>query len=357
MQWPKSVHFLAMLLLFDCVCDSVFSQEKTVQERNSKATSLDLDSIFGERVFRPKAFTGHWQKDGRGLEALRHDESGSRIVRLNVEQPTEEKVLVASEWLKPPDASKPLHIDGYEWSPDQTKILIFSNSQKVWRYATRGDYWVLELASKQLRKIAPKLPEASLMFAKFTPDGTQVGFVSDRNIYLHSLVDDQVKAVTTTTNELTINGTFDWVYEEEFGLRDGFQFNQDGSQIAYWQIDPSGIGEFPLLNQVTALYPRPKYIPYPKVGTTNPSARIGIATLSSNDTWWVELPGEPREHYVHAMEWVPGHSQVLIQQLDRRQKTNRFWLADTQSKSVRKIFEETDEAWLDAEPKVQWCDN
>jgi dipeptidyl-peptidase-4 len=357
MQWPKFIHVLAILLLLDVVYRPAVAQEKSVQERDPKVTPLDLDSIFGQRVFRPKAFTGHWQKDGRGLEALRHDESGSRIVRLNVEQPTEETVLVAPEWLVPPGASKPLHIDGYEWSPDQTKVLIFSNSQKVWRYATRGDYWVLDLASKQLRKIAPKLPEASLMFAKFTPDGKKVGFVSDRNIYLHSLVDDQVKAVTTTTNDLTINGTFDWVYEEEFGLRDGFQFNQDGSQIAYWQIDPSGIGEFPLLNQVTSLYPRPKYIPYPKVGTTNPSARIGITSLSSNETWWVELPGDPREHYVHAMEWAPGRSQVLIQQLDRRQKINRFWLADTQSQGVRKIFEETDEAWLDAEPKVLWCDS
>ena len=114
MRWPKSIPFLALLLLLDCANYVALAQEKTIKEPTPKAAALDLDSIFGERVFRPKAFTGHWQKNGRNLEILRHDESGSRIVRLNVEQPTKETVLVASEWLVPPGATKPLHIDGYE---------------------------------------------------------------------------------------------------------------------------------------------------------------------------------------------------------------------------------------------------
>ena len=345
-------HSLFFVLLMQIILDGVIAQE--AKSINPSSTSLSLEAIFGERAFRPKAFTGQWQKDGRGLEVLKHDDKGSRIVQLDVAQPTQEIVLVDSDLLQPEGAEKSLHVDGYEWSSDRKKVLIYSNSQKVWRYATRGDYWVLDLASKRLSKVGPQMPEAKLMFAKFSPDGNRVGFVYERNIYIQKLEDDSVQAVTTTNDEHIINGTFDWVYEEEFALRDGFQFNQDGSQIAYWQIDSSGIGNFPLLNQVEALYPRPKFIPYPKVGTTNPSAKIGIVKLKSNETWWVELPGDPREHYVHAMEWIPDRSAVLIQQLDRRQKTNRFWIAETQSKQVRKVFEETDEAWLEPHPKVFW---
>ena len=94
------------------------------------------------------------------------------------------EVLVASKSLVPAGATRPLAISGYSWSPDRTKLLIFTNTRKVWRQNTRGDYWTLDRASGALKKLGGDAPEASLMFAKFSPDGTRVAYVRAQNVYV-----------------------------------------------------------------------------------------------------------------------------------------------------------------------------
>ena len=93
------------------------------------------------------------------------------------------------------------------------------------------------------------------MFAKFSPDATRVGYVRGNNIYIERLDDGRVTQLTSDGSETIINGTSDWVYEEEFGVRDGFRWSPDGRSIAYWQFDSSGVGIFSLINNTDALYP------------------------------------------------------------------------------------------------------
>ena len=116
------------------------------------------------------------------------------------------------------------------------------------------------------------------MFAKFSPDATRVGYVRGNNIYVERLDDGKVTQLTTDGSETTINGTSDWVYEEEFGVRDGFRWSPDGKSIAYWQFDTTGVGIFSLINNTDTLYPVITRIPYPKAGTTNSAARVGVVS-------------------------------------------------------------------------------
>ncbi|MBC7964837.1 MAG: DPP IV N-terminal domain-containing protein, partial [Fuerstia sp.] len=325
------------------------------QENATPAAALTIDAIFSEQQFKLEPFAGHWQADSQGFELIRKDPAtgASSIAKIGLTTPQAEETLVPSDWLRPTPNDKPLNIDAYEWSADRTKLLIFTNTRRVWRLNTRGDYWVLELPSKRLYKLGGDVPEATLMFAKFSPDATKVGYVHERDIYIQTLADQSIVKLTSSDAPTKINGTFDWAYEEEFSLHDGFRFSPDGKRIAFWEIDGSGIELFPLIDNTSTLYPKIQYIPYPKVGTTNPAARIGVIDPGTLATTWAKNPGDARDTYLPRMEWVDS-SQLAIQHLNRRQNQWELSLVDAGSGSSKTVLALQDDAWIDVHDETIW---
>ena len=149
--------------------------------------------------------------------------------------------------------------------------------------------------------------------------------------------DGRITQLTRDGSDTTINGTADWVYEEELDVRDGFRWSPDGRRIAYWQFDTTGVGVFSLIDDTSALYPTITRIPYPKVGTTNSAVRIGVVSADGGETKWMRTPGDPREHYLARLEWIDG-ATLAIQQLNRLQNRNDFLLADVGDGDVKRIF-------------------
>lgn len=183
-------------------------------------------------------------------------------------------VLVRAEQLIPSGAGSPLDVANYTWSDDNRKLLVFTNTRKVWRQNTRGDYWVLDLKSGKLSQLGLGLEEATLMFAKFSPDGSRVAYVSINNIYSEELATGTITRLTLDGGVNLINGTFDWVYEEELGCQDGFRWSPDGKDIAYWQSDTRSRHLY-MINNVDSNYSKPIPLPYPKVGTANSAVKVG----------------------------------------------------------------------------------
>ncbi len=327
----------------------------SVSAAEEKAGALTIDAIFAEKQFQLKPFAGQWQDDSRGFELIRKDPvtGASSIVRVSLSNPPVEETLVPSDWLKPNPTDKPLDIDAFEWSADRSRLLIFTNTRRVWRLNTRGDYWVLELASKRLRKLGGEVPESTLMFAKFSPDGKKVGYVHERNLYVQTLADQSIVKLTTSDAPTKINGTFDWAYEEEFSLHDGFRFSPNGRKIAFWEIDASGIELFPIVDNTSTLYPRIQHIAYPKVGTTNPAARMGVIDLATQITTWMKIPGDVRDNYLPRLEWVDSR-QLAIQQLNRRQNHWKLYLAEADTGQAAAVLEEKDSAWIDVYDEMIW---
>ena len=264
-------------------------------------------------------------------------------------------VLIAGTRLVPPGAKSPLSIDDYAWSSDGGRLLLFTNTRKVWRDDTRGDYWVFDLAGGRLRKMGGEAPEATLMFAKFSPDATRVAYVRANNLYVERIDDGKIVQVTSDGSETTINGTSDWVYEEELGVRDGFRWSPDGTRLAYWQFDSTGVGLFTLINNTDTLYPVATRIPYPKVGTTNSAVRIGVVDLASNATRWMNTPGDPRNTYLARMEWRDANT-LALQQLNRLQNQNDLLVADTRTGEVRSAFRDASRTWVEVMSEVPWID-
>ncbi len=147
------------------------------------------------------------------------------------------EVLVSAAKLVPPGASEPLAIEDYAWSPDGKVLIVFTNSKRVWRQNTRGDFWTYDLASGRLRQLGPEFEPSTLMFAKLSPDGRKAAYVVKNNIYAEDLASGKITQLTFDGADDIINGTSDWVNEEEFGIRDGFRWSPDSASIAFWQFD------------------------------------------------------------------------------------------------------------------------
>jgi dipeptidyl-peptidase-4 len=258
-------------------------------------------------------------------------------------------------------------VEGYEWSPDGRRLLVFANAQRVWRLNTRGDYWVLDAADGApasgtrtggpLRRLGgPGAAPASLMFAKFSPDGGRVAYVRANDLYVEDLAGGAVTRLTTDGSRTRINGTFDWVYEEELSLRDGFRWSPDGRRIAYWQLDAAGVRDFLLLNTTDSLYSYAVPVQYPKAGTDNSAARVGVVDAAGGPTRWLAVPGDPRQHYLARMDWAANSDEVVVQQLDRRQHALAVMLGDARTGTVRTVLTERDSTWVDVVNDVRWLD-
>ena len=315
-----------------------------------------IDRIFKAREFDPPRFgPARWMPGGAAYAIVERPASGkgSEIVRYDAATGAR-SVLVAADRLVPPGAAAPLDIDDYAWSADGKRLLLFTNTVKVWRQNTRGDYWVLDVGTGALRQLGAKAPKSSLMFAKFSPDGTRAAYVRGNNIYVEDLGRGTVTALTADGSETIVNGTSDWVYEEELGVRDGFRWSPDGSRIAYWQFDTSGVGIFTLIDDTSALYPTLTRIPYPKVGTTNSAVRVGVVAAAGGTTTWMKVEGDPREHYIARVDWLDA-ATLGIQQLNRLQNVNEFLLANAATGSVTRAFRDASKAWVDVE-EVRWID-
>ncbi|HPG08614.1 MAG: DPP IV N-terminal domain-containing protein [Saprospiraceae bacterium] len=321
--------------------------------------TLALVDIYKNDTYRQKGFGPvRWMKDNEGYSTLERNGTvgGYDIVRYEATSGAR-SVLVSSEKLIPDGASQALTIANYEWSMDNSKLLIFTNTRKVWRYHTRGDYWVLDLMSGDLTQLGRTVKPTTMMFAKFSPDATRVGYVSENNIYVESLESGAITPLTTDGSASIINGTFDWVYEEELSCRDGFRWSPDGTQIAYWQSNTEGTGTFYLINNLDSNYSQPIPFPYPKVGTSNSAVKVGVVSSSGGQTKWFDVPGDPRNNYLARMDFIPNSSEVMIQQLNRKQNKNTVWTGNTHTMALTSLFTDEDKAFLDIHDNIRWLDH
>lgn len=327
------------------------------QADRSAALYDQIGRIFESSEYQvPRFGPARWLPDGSAYttvepsaerpdarDIVRYDATGAR------------RVIVAGSRLVPPGATAPLAISDYAWSRDGRGLLIFTNTKRVWRQNTRGDYWIYDVGGGGLRRLGGDAGESALMFAKFSPDGAQIAYVRANDIYVEGVETGRITRLTSSGSETTINGTSDWVYEEELDVRDGFRWSPDGKRIAYWQFDTTGVGSFTLLNTTDTVYPVATRIPYPKVGTTNSAVRIGVVDLATRATRWMKTPGDPRDSYLARLEWRDADT-LAIQQLNRLQNQNDLLIADASTGDVRRAFRDSSRTWVEVMDATPWID-
>jgi dipeptidyl-peptidase 4 len=321
---------------------------------------LTVQRIYGSPEFLSQSFgPARWLADGSAYTTLEETSGGGQnLVRYGSER-GDRQVLVAARQFIPQGDSVPLRVEEYAWSPDNRMLLIFTNTQPVWRLNTRGDYWVLERATGKLWQLGGKdAAPSTLMFAKFSPDGRRVAYVRENNLYVEDLAGGGITPLTTDGSRTLINGTFDWVYEEELMnyYADGWRWSPDGRSIAYWQLNADQVKDFSLINNTDSLYSRAIRVQYPKAGEANSAARVGIVSTSGGETRWLDIPDDPRNHYIARMDWAASSNEVVLQRLNRLQNTNEVMLGDARTGKARTILTERDSTWVDLFDDLVWLD-
>jgi len=325
----------------------------------AKATDpiLSVDRIFNSREFAAERFgPARWMRDGDSYTTLEPsvEAKGGRDLIIYAAETGRREILVSAARLVPSRASEPLAIENYDWSPDGRVLIIFTNSKRVWRRNTRGDFWTYDLRSGKLHKLGADFEPSTLMFAKLSPDGAMAAYVVHNNIYAEDLGTGRVRQLTFDGGEETINGTSDWVYEEEFDVRDGFRWSPDSRAIAFWQFQTRGVPVFTMIDNTDSLYPRLISFKYPKAGETNSAVRVGVVPVSGGYPVWMNVPGDPRDHYIPRLEWAGSPREVVFERLNRLQNTDTVYLGDAATGEVRPVFSDHDETWVEIMPEFIW---
>jgi dipeptidyl-peptidase-4 len=371
-RWVAALGLLRTIVVPTVVVQTIVVSfgAATLNAQSPAATEV-LRRAFLDQSFRAKTYGPvRWLDGGRSyttLEPSAKSEAVLELVRYDASTGQRE-VLITDQELTAPGEKTPIHIEDYAWSSDFNRVLLFTNSKRVWRKNTRGDYWVLNRKSGTLRKLGDGGPPSTLMFAKFSPDGSKVAYVRFNNIYVEDLESGEIARLTADGSEKIINGTSDWVYEEEFDLRDAFRWSPDGKRIAYWQFDTSQVKTFALIHDSGAphqvvtnipypefgVYPTVQQIPYPEPGTPNSSVRIGVVLSAGGETRWMQVPGYANDNYIARMEWAGNSDSLILEHLNRLQNTNDVLLAEVKTGAVRTVFQDHDRAWVDVVDDLKW---
>jgi dipeptidyl-peptidase-4 len=353
-QSIRQLRILALLIMSGLSC-SVRCEAQLSSKMQDMLRRINSGEFGGPGVGRRGAGPfGRWVDGGRAYERVeRNPKGGSEIARYDTATGKRE-VVMSAEQLTPPELGRPLQFSEYVSSADGKLLMVAVNPRRVMIRKTAYDYWVLDKTDRSWHKLGGH--SGSLLYAKLSPDGTRAAYVRENNLYVEEIRSGVIRQLTSDGTGTIINGTSDWVYEEEFYLRDGFQWSPDGQRIAYFQFDQSGVPEFSLINYTDSLYPVITRYPYPKAGQTNASVRIGVVPASDGPTVWVQAPGDPRNSYIPRIDWAANSREVIFQHLNRLQNTNDVMLADAATGKVRRMFRDQDDAWVDVNDSFAWLE-
>ena len=318
----------------------------TVAQQETDSRLLTLERIHSNEFSKEYAPEIQWIDGGEAYVIIEKSESiegADELVRYESDS-RERSLFISAESLQVPGGS--LVVENFSLSPDASRVLIFTNSSRVWRSNTKGDYWVYNLNNNELQRIGRSFEPSSLMFAKFSSDNKHVFYVHDFNIYRENFETGETTALTTDGNGDIINGTFDWVYEEELGKRDGFTLSPNDEFVAFWRLDASDTGTFYMINNTDSIYSRPIPIQYPKVGEKPSSVSVGLIDLKTEQKTWIPFDGDPRSYYIPGVQWV-NDDLLLIQQLNRHQNELTVWSYVPSEMKLKKVYVEKEETFVD----------
>ena len=292
----------------------------------------------------------HWSADGNAYTVPEPNGLTSIDIRSG-----RKSVILPKEKLNKPGTQQSMPVTDFAFTPDSAQVLIFTNTARVWRYNTRGDYYLVDRKSGVARPVGKSRPAQSLLYAKLSPNGRSVAYVSEHNLFVEDVATGKAVQLTTDGTRKRINGTFDWAYEEEFGCRDGFRWSPDSKQIAYWQIDATKIPDYLMLNTTDSNYSYTVPVEYPKVGVSPSPARIGVVAATGGKTNWLPIPGDAQQHYLTRMAWLPKANTLIVQQLNRKQNESIVFVCNPATQAVTPIHTESNNTWIDV--KSRWNDD
>lgn len=324
----------------------------------SGGKELTIEDIFASQKFSSKSIRGiQWLKDGKSFSFLDVDTvtKSSGVYQFIINNNTK-KLIVTGSMMKLNESDPPFRFASYQWSPEEKQILFVSappDKQYLSRLTPAGNLFIYDIPSKKFSSItnvsAPQYNQ------KFSPDGSKIGYVRDNNIFIYDLVSLKETQLTMDGAEHIINGKFDWVYEEEFGISDGWKWSPDGSKIAYWHFDEHRVPEYSMTEWDSTHLAHIK-MRYPKPGDPNSIVNIGVLDIASGKTDWIEL-GSNDDIYIPRMQWTSDQNLLSFQRLNREQNQIELMRYHIVNKSTTVVFTEQSDTWVDVGDDLRYLKN
>ena len=255
---------------------------------------------------------------------------------------TEEVVNSASSALIP-------FFTSYNFSKDENKLLLESETEPIYRRSKRAKYFVYDRTSKKTSLLfGSKVQEP-----KFSPDGSKVAFVFERNLYIKNLEANSIEQITSDGSEHIINGLSDWVYEEEFGFVRAFDWNADGSVLVFMQFDETRVPTYSMDVIGDNLYPFPYTFKYPKAGETNSVVELYLYSMAEKKISSIEL-GDEKPYYIPRIKFSPNKNKLMVQTINRHQNHLQLWSYDIQQRTAQVILEEREDTYVDVHDNLKF---
>lgn len=232
----------------------------------------------------------------------------------------------------------------YTFSNDESKILIATSEQPLYRHSKLGLYYIYDVSTKTLIQLS----EEYVQEPSFSPDGSKVAYVLKNNIYVKDL-NKNVTYQITNDGKLNhvINGVTDWVYEEEFAFVRAFEWNSSGDQIAYIKFDETIVPEFSMDIYGEDLYPFNSEFKYPKAGEINAKVSLHVFNLNTKKTKEIKVDNKEQDFYIPRIKWTNANNLLTAQFLNRQQNDLNLWLIDTKTNNSSVLLNEKDNAYID----------
>ena len=310
--------------------------------------NITLQDIWTDGTFRPKGVYGI-----RSMADGEHYCTMGRTGIAKYSYATGEKVGDVCLF-NSPDMQKQVQslppMEGYEFSTDEQKILLSSGFEPLYRHSGVSDYYLYDVNGKTFTKLTNN---GKQRLTTLSPDGTKVAFVRDNNLYWMDLATLEEHAITKDgkVNEI-INGTTDWVYEEEFAITQGFQWSPDSKKIAYLRFDESKVKEYNM-QMWGALYPEDYKYKYPKAGEDNSDVSLWVYNLETNHADLCQSTVKPKWEYIPRFQWTESPNVLAVMLMNRLQNNMQILAIHFTSYSkdfafnAIKLYEEQCDTYVD----------
>jgi dipeptidyl-peptidase 4 len=308
---------------------------------------LTLEDIYQNNIFTMSTVEGlQWMKNGNYYTSLvKNTETQSQdIFKYSTTSGLVVDTVIQGHKLILPGMETPIKIDSYSFNFDETKLLIASEKESIYRRSSMAVNYIYDLKTKKLSRLVEGTKQS---FATFSPQGSRIAFVRDNNIYIKDILKDELIEVTTDgkKNEI-INGFADWVYEEELSLSQAFFWSPDGLQMAYLKFDESEVPTYNM-QKWTGLYPEDYTFKYPKAGEKNSIVTAHIYDLATGNTREIKIAGDGTDVYLARMQWLPVDHTVSIIRLNRLQNLLEVFHYNTDTKNIRRVYAEKSDTYID----------
>lgn len=304
---------------------------------------LSLETILKTSELSPKsAGSFSFLKDGRHYTRLEQN----AIIRYDILKGNKLETIY--------EGGSDLRIQTYEFSADERYILIGTDRISLYRHSYQANFMVWDRTEE---KLYPVSEGGKQMYATFSPDGRQVAFVRDNNLFVANYaLGKEIQITQDGQKNAIINGGSDWVYEEEFTLVRAFEWSPDGTRLAFWRFDETEVPEFTMTLYHDELYPTYETFKYPKVGEKNARVQILVHDLAGGAT--TTLPTEvAADHYIPRIQWTRDPNQLCVTRLNRHQNHLELLLFDLNSNTHRTILEEKNKYYIDIHDNLHFLDN